>query len=223
MPAPRSSSRSRTNDDERPRSRDSLPRSASSQFDDRDTMNSNDEQTPTRSSAGKKKKLVGPGRSRLNGDNLPPLAPSSSASRREDVPAKKGPPVGTPRPLPLVAPWAITSPSPLSTTEQLTTITSDNEIDDDRAKQRSMPSTKRTVSPHPVTKNRIRDEDDDNAYGDTAVKSNSRERERRSSKQRLETDEGDSRKAPSPSRRTTGSHRLSTKQQRSDDDGDDDR
>ena len=88
-----------------------------------------------------------------------------------------------------------------------------------------MPSTKRTVSPHPVTKNRIKDDDDANAYGDIAKKSNSQERERRSSKQR---DEGDSRKAssrqaPSPSRRTAGSKRLPTKAQRSDDDDDDDR
>ncbi len=102
----------------------------------------------------KKKKVVGAGRHRLHGDSLPPLAPSS-ASRRDDFTQNKGPPVGTPRPQPLVAQWAITSPAPQSTAEKLTTITSDNERDDDEEKYKSVKSTKRIVSPHPTTTNRI--------------------------------------------------------------------
>jgi hypothetical protein len=104
---------------------------------------------------GKKKKVIGAGRQRLQGDSLPPLAPSSAASRRDDFPQTKGPPVGTPRPQPIVAQWAITSPSPHSTAEKLTTISSDNELDNDEDKYKSLKPIKRIVSPHPITTNRI--------------------------------------------------------------------
>ncbi len=172
IPAPRSSSRTRTlvndenNDDqERPRrfsteisprrKESSVPRSVSSNFDENEQTNSTDEQIPTRSITAKKKKVIGAGRHRLQGDSLPPLAPSSSASRRDDLIQSKGPPVGTPRPLPVVAQWAITSPTPHSTAEKLTTITSDNELDNDEEKYKPIKPTKRIVSPHPVTTNRI--------------------------------------------------------------------
>jgi hypothetical protein len=65
----------------------------------------------------------------------------------------KGPPVGTPRPQPIVAQWAITSPRP--TADKLTTIASDNELDDDEDKYKSSKSNNRIVSPHPKLTNRI--------------------------------------------------------------------
>ncbi|CAF3100793.1 unnamed protein product [Rotaria sp. Silwood2] len=172
IPAPRSSSHSRTliadensDDQERPRRHSTeisprrkespVPRSTSSNFDENQSIDSTDERTSIRSITGKKKKVIGAGRHRLNGDTLPPLAPSSATSRRDDLIQNKGPPVGTPRPQALVAQWAITSPSPQSTAEKLTTIASDNELDDDEGKYKSLQITKRTGSPHPNTTNRI--------------------------------------------------------------------
>ena len=169
VPAPRSSSRNRTlvNDDnsddqERPRrsSREISPRrngspvlrSASSRVDEN---NSGDEQPATRPMPGKKKKLIGAGRHRAPGDNLPPLAPSSAASRREDFPQTKGPPVSTPRPQPVVAQWAITKQIPPSSAEKLTSIASDNELDNDDERNKL---SKRITSPHPITTNRINNE-----------------------------------------------------------------
>ena len=108
-----------------------------------------------RTITGKKKKVIGAGRYRSQGDSLPPLAPSSAASRRDDFPQNKGPPVGTPRPQATVAQWAITSPSPRSVADKLTTIASDNELDNDEDKHRSLKPSKRIVSPHPITTNRI--------------------------------------------------------------------
>ena len=99
--------------------------------------------------------MIGAVRHRLNGDNLPPLAPSSSTSRRDDLTQYKGPPAGTPRPQAAVAQWAITDPKPRATGEQLTTITSDNELDDDEGKHNKVvQSNKRIISPHPTTRNR---------------------------------------------------------------------
>lgn len=187
IPAPRSSSHSRkplpnsSNDseEERPR-RHSFdrsarveesprippppppPRSQSSRFDDDDdqSIHSNDDPTLTRPTLGKKKKLIGPTRTRTNGDTLPPLAPSSAASRREDFPLHKGPPTGTPRPSGLVAQWAITSPTPHQHpgAEKLTSIASDNELDttadDDQSRRPKAPP--RIHSPHANAKNRIK-------------------------------------------------------------------
>jgi len=172
IPAPRSSSHIRTlvndenNDDQERARRNSteilsrrkespVPRSVSSNFDENEQINSIDEQTPIRSITGKKKKVIGAGRHRLYGDSLPPLAPSSAASRRDDLTQSKGPPVGTPRPQPVVAQWAITSPSPHSTAEKLTTIASDSDLDHDEEKYKSLKPTKRTVSPHPIATTRI--------------------------------------------------------------------
>jgi hypothetical protein len=174
IPAPRSSSLNRklvnnenenSDDQERPRRRSKdvsprrnpspVPRSVSSNFDELEQMNSTEEQASMRPLPGKKKKVIGAGRQRLQGDSLPPLAPSSAASRRDDFPQTKGPPVGTPRPQPIVAQWAITSPSPHSTAEKLTTISSDNELDNDEDKYKSLKPIKRIVSPHPITTNRI--------------------------------------------------------------------
>ncbi|CAF3439638.1 unnamed protein product [Rotaria sp. Silwood1] len=172
IPAPRSSSHTRTlivdessDDQERPRRHSTeisprrkqspAPRSISSNFDENQQIDSTDEQTSIRTTTGKKKKVIGAGRHRLNGDSLPPLAPSSATSRRDDLTQNKGPPAGTPRPQALVAQWAITSPSPQSTAQKLTTITSDNELDDDEDKHKSLQITKRTGSPHPNTTNRI--------------------------------------------------------------------
>lgn len=104
---------------------------------------------------GKKRKLIGAGRYRASGDNLPPLAPSSAASRREDYPQTKAPPVSTPRPQPLVAQWAITKQIPDSSADKLTTIASDNELDNDDARNKL---SKRITSPHPITANRIKNE-----------------------------------------------------------------
>ncbi|CAF5184571.1 unnamed protein product, partial [Rotaria magnacalcarata] len=171
IPAPRSSSHTRTfacddnSDGENhprrhsiensPRRKESpVARSASSNFDENQQIDSTDEQTTIRSVTRKKKKVIGPGRSRLNGDNLPPLAPSSASSRRDDFPQNKGPPLGTPRPPALVAQWAITSPSPHSKAEKLTTITSDGEHDDEQ-KYDSLESSKRAGSPHLKIINRI--------------------------------------------------------------------
>ncbi len=174
IPAPRSSSLNRklvnnenenSDDQERPRRRSKdvsprrnpspVPRSVPSNFDELEQMNSTEEQASMRPLPGKKKKVIGAGRQRLQGDSLPPLAPSSAASRRDDFPQTKGPPVGTPRPQPIVAQWAITSPSPHSTAEKLTTISSDNELDNDEDKYKSLKPIKRIVSPHPITTNRI--------------------------------------------------------------------
>lgn len=102
--------------------------------------------------------MIGAGRHRTPGDALPPLAPSSAASRRDDFPQTKGPPVGTPRPQPMVAQWAITSPTPQSTADKLTTIASDNELDNDDERHKPSKATKRIVSPHPITTNRINQE-----------------------------------------------------------------
>jgi hypothetical protein len=138
-----------------PRRKESpVSRSISSNFDETERINSADDPTSTRTITGKKKKVIGAGRHRLNGDGLPPLAPSSAASRRDDLTQNKGPPVGTPRPPPLVAQWAITSPALYSTAEKLTTISSDNERDDEE-KYKSLKAAKRIVSPHPITTNRI--------------------------------------------------------------------
>ena len=50
----------------------------------------------------------------------------------------------------------ITSPSPpYSTAEQLETITSDNEIDNNEEKYDSFKPTQRVASPHPTITNRI--------------------------------------------------------------------
>lgn len=172
IPAPRSSSHTRrvinddnSDDPERPRRHSTdtsprrkespIPRSVSSNLDENQQVDSTDEQGSIRSVTRKKKKVIGAGRGRLNGDSLPPLAPSSAASRREDFPISKGPPVGTPRPQATVAQWAITSPTPQGAAEKLTTITSDNEVDDDEDKYKSVKSSKRIVSPHPSTTNRI--------------------------------------------------------------------
>ncbi|CAF0828943.1 unnamed protein product [Rotaria sordida] len=172
IPTPRSSSHTRTlindeNSDDQERSRRNsteissqrkespIPRSNSSNFDENQQIDSTDEQTSIRTLTGKKKKVIGAGRHRLNGDSLPPLAPSSAVSRRDDLTVHKGPPAGTPRPQPLVAQWAITSPTPQSTAEKLTTITSDNELDDDEEKYKSLQTNKRIGSPHSNTTNRI--------------------------------------------------------------------
>lgn len=143
-----------------------MSQSHSSRFDDDDQINSNEERTALRTTAttGKKKKLLGPIRHR---DNLPPLAPSSSASRREDFTMSKGPPVSTPRPTGPVAPWAITSHTPIGTAEKLTSIVSDNELDvDDDHKQRSAKPAGRIFSPHPTVTNRINRPDDDDENKD---------------------------------------------------------
>ncbi len=150
-------------------------RSISSNFDDNEQANSTDEQSSIRSVTKKKKKVIGAGAHRLYGDGLPPLAPSSAASRRDDFIQNKRPPAGTPRPQPVVAQWAITSPSPHSTAEKLTTIASDHELDNDEETYKSLKPNKRIVSPHPITTNRIKndkksqlttinndDDDDDN-------------------------------------------------------------
>lgn len=142
--------------DRSPRARESpISRSQSSRFDDDDSNHSNDEQQPVRPTIGKKKKLIGPPRSRLNGDNLPPLAPSSAASRREDFAVSKGPPVGTPRPSGVVAQWAITSPSPHPGAEKLTSIASDNELDADADRHRAPKPPPRLQSPHLNARNRV--------------------------------------------------------------------
>ena len=141
-----------------------------SRFDDEDSNHSNDEQAPARSTVVKKKKVLGPIRQRGDGDSLPPLAPSSAASRREEFPVSKGPQVGTPRPSAPVAPWAITSHTLPSNAEQLTTIASDNELDVDDDRQKSERSSKRITSPHPIAVNRtmvdkgsyIKNNDDEN-------------------------------------------------------------
>jgi hypothetical protein len=180
-----------SDDEERPRRRSAdkspqrqespIPRSVSSPFDENDTI---DEQTSVRSTTGKKKKVIGAGRHRLHGDTLPPLAPSSSASRRDDFSVNKGPPAGTPRPQPVVAQWAITSPSPRVTAEKLTTIASDNELDDDEVKRKPLKPSNRIVSPHPLSTNRIiRDkkpqltnDDDNESFTSNDFKKSSREK-----------------------------------------------
>ncbi len=133
-------------------------RSIPSNFDDNEQANSTDEQSSIRSVARKKKKVIGAGAHRLHGDGLPPLAPSSAASRRDDFIQNKRPPAGTPRPQPVVAQWAITSPSPHSTAEKLTTIASDHELDNDEETYKSLKPNKRIVSPHPITTNRIKND-----------------------------------------------------------------
>jgi hypothetical protein len=155
-----------------------LPRSQTSRYDDDDDDDSNnnnnhdnhrhnngnggetihsssDESRPVRATLGKKKKLIGPVRSRQNIAHLPPLAPSSAASRRDDSTLNKGPPIGTPRPSGLVAQWAITSPSPHPPAEKLTSIVSDNENDDDNNRPRTL---QRTILPPSSAKNGIRRE-----------------------------------------------------------------
>lgn len=262
IPAPRSSSRNRTllNDDnsddqERPRrfstevsprrKESPVPRSVSSNFEETETNNSTDEQSTIRSTTGKKKKVVGPNRNRLHGDSLPPLAPSSAASRREDFPLSRGPPVGTPRPQPLVAQWAITSPAPQSTADKLTTITSDNELDRDEDRYKSYKSNKRTTSPHPNTTNRVvngnqnqsktihthinNDDDDDDEIDDYRKRTHS---EKRSQKNKFDdndnnssnqSDSGSNRRVSSSTRKTTNgysSHRSNSRTSRHRDDDD---
>jgi hypothetical protein len=201
------------------RNQSPVPRSASSNFNENEPINSTEEQSSVRPMPGKKKKVIGAGRHRLQGDSLPPLAPSSAASRRDDFPQTKGPPVSTPRPQPLVAQWAITSPSPHSTAEKLTTISSDNEFDNDEDKYKSSKPTKRIVSPHPNTTNRITNNKknqfttDDNDDDNTAQRSSSVQK----SRSKLSDDEVDDTQKKSNSR---AQDRYS--KQRDDRNGDDD-
>lgn len=185
------------------------PRSQSSRFDDDDeeSIQSTDDPNGNRPTLGKKKKLIGPTRIRNNADSLPPLAPSSSASRREDFPLHKGPPAGTPRPSGLVAQWAITSPTPHqhSGAEKLTSIASDNELDADDDRPRPPKVAPRLQSPHFNAKNRIKhDENDEN------ISQRSSARKIRSRFDDNDDDDDDKKKnnnnerIPSASRRTNG-------------------
>ena len=93
--------------------------------------------------------------------------------------------------------------------EKLTTITSDNELDHDDEKYRSVKPTKRIVSPHPVTTNRIindndhtsrrsisgsrsklNNNDEEDESDDYRKKKNSREQDR-SSKKRYDRNDDD--------------------------------
>lgn len=130
-----------------------------SRFDDDDSNHETDElEAIIPSNTNKKKKLVGPGRPRSGGDSLPPPAPSTSASRRDDFPLTKGPTVGTPRPSATpVAQWAITTQVPQTPKDKLLTIASDNELDADDVQQKTNRSTARSNS---TRKNK--DENDSN-------------------------------------------------------------
>ncbi|CAF1006009.1 unnamed protein product [Adineta ricciae] len=199
-PAPRSISHNRIpnsddniDDHDRPRrhSTDRLSQRKESPLpanpDGNERVNSPDSQTGNRPLPGKKKKVIGPGRQRSQGDNLPPVAPSA-ASRREDIPQHKGPPVGTPRPQPLVAQWAITSPTPQYPVEKLTTITSDNENDNDEKSK----STKKTSTSN-------------QRHSNGHLSRESSERQKSSSRLSNHTDEND--ESDGMSRRTSSKRR----------------
>jgi len=221
-----------------PRRKESpMARSASSNFEENEPNNSTDEQSTLRSTMGKKKKVLGPNRNRLHGDSLPPLAPSSAASRREDFPQSRGPPVGTPRPQPLVAQWAITSPAPQSTADKLTTIASDNELDHDEDKSKSIKPNKRITSPHPNTTNRVITEQQSYTNNNNDEINDHRERphaKRRSEKTNFDdndnnsnqSDSGSHRRVSSSTRKTTNGHSSHRSHSRTsahrDDDDDDD-
>ena len=187
-----------------------------------------DDQSPMRSMAGKKKKVIGAGRNRLPGDSLPPLAPSSSASRREDITQSKGPPVGTPRPQAVVAQWAITSPTPHSTAEKLTTINSDNELDNDEEGYKSLKASKRIVSPHPRTTNRIINEKKKNQFtmnnnDDEEDSPSRRSLSMRKSRSKLsDDDENDSEDRRKKTNSTERDRHSRQRYDRNDDDNDDD-
>ena len=166
-------------------------------------MNTPDSQTGNRPLPGKKKKVIGPGRQRSQGDDLPPVAPSTG-SRREDIPQHKGPPVGTPRPQPLVAQWAITSPTPQYPTEKLTTITSDNENDNDHEKEKSK-STKRDSTSHPK-------------HSNGHLSRESSERQKTSSRLSNHTDENE--ESDGMSKKTSAKHRHNRNHEDNDDDSD---
>ncbi|CAF0974824.1 unnamed protein product [Adineta steineri] len=217
-PAPRSFSQTRTiindeNNDDQDRSRrystehspqrkeSPISRPVSSNNNDNEQLNSTDDQTSIRSITGKKKKVIGAGRHRLNNDSLPPLAPSSAASRREDLTQNKGPPIGTPRPQPLVAQWAITMQAPQSTAEKLTTIASDNELDDDNDRKKSK-SSKRIVSPRS-------NNDNNNEY----TKNNNQKKSTRHKQNTHSNDDDDNMSQRSSSSRQKSRSRLSNNDQ----------